>query len=151
MFDVICYTFDNTCGSVPLILPSFVYNIRGGKQVAIIIIFQQTNRCHKSRFSNGFVDNSINVSINISETHFCHSNSSRRIFWCACRLLVVAEKLNLMNSIKPLEQHQPRNPNMSNLWQKNNNGINTWYVLFFVWCSFCFFSHFFIHTVDGTK
>ena len=81
-------------------------------------------KCHKSRFSNGFIDNSINVSINISGTSFCHTNSSRRIFWCVCQLLVVAQKLNLMNSIKSLEyirllfQHHPRNRKMSNLQQK---------------------------------
>ena len=58
------------------------------------------NRCHKSRLSNGFIDNSTNVSINVSDTHFCHTKSSRRICWCVCQLLVVAYNLNLKNSIK---------------------------------------------------
>ena len=51
--------------------------------------FSKTNRCHKSGFWNGFVDNAINVSTNISETHSFHTNSSRRTCWCACQLLVV--------------------------------------------------------------
>ena len=50
-------------------------------------ISAKKNRCHKSRFSNGFIDNSINVSTNKPETHFFHTNSSRRIFWCVCQPL----------------------------------------------------------------
>ena len=58
--------------------------------------FSKTNRCHKSGFWNGSIDNSINCSINMSETHFVHINSSRRIFWCACQPLVVAQPLKLL-------------------------------------------------------
>ena len=54
------------------------------------------NRCHKSRFANGFINNSTSVSINISETQFCHTNSSRRIFWCVCQLLVGRIKAEFM-------------------------------------------------------
>ena len=49
--------------------------------------------------SNSFGNNSTNVSMNMSETHLYHTNLSRRIFWCVCQLLVVAQKLKLMNSI----------------------------------------------------
>ena len=51
---------------------------------------------HKKGFWNGFIDNSINSFINISETHFVHINSSSRIFWSACQLLVVAWMLKLL-------------------------------------------------------
>ena len=85
----------------------------------------KTRRRHKSRFLTGFLDNSINLSVKTSETHFFHTNSSRRIFWCACQLLVVTYKLKLVNSKNPLEhiclllQHQPKNPPKSQMCQKN--------------------------------
>ena len=67
-----------------------------GAMLHIIIIFQQKNRCYKSRCLKGFVDNSMNVCLQISEIRFCHTSSSKRIFWCVRQLLVVAQKLNLM-------------------------------------------------------
>ena len=52
------------------------------------MVLSQQNE--QGKFSNAVIDNSKYVSIHIFEADICHTNSSRRIFWCPCQLVMVA-------------------------------------------------------------